>query len=112
MWLTNLKLVLPGGVVESGAVCIEEGRIAEVCEGGAPSGVDMGGLTAVPGLVDLHGDMFEYEVEPRPKASFPIDCALCEVDKRLIGNGITTAYCAIAFTWEDWGELRSEARAR
>jgi alpha-D-ribose 1-methylphosphonate 5-triphosphate diphosphatase len=57
------------------------------------------GLTAIPGIIDMHGDMLEGEVEPRPGALFPIDMAVLELDKRLAISGITTAYAAISF-WD------------
>jgi alpha-D-ribose 1-methylphosphonate 5-triphosphate diphosphatase len=59
--------------------------------------VDCRGLTVLPGLIDVHGDMLEREIEPRPGAHFPIDMAVLELDKRLAAAGITTAYPAISF---------------
>lgn len=101
MLLTNLHLLLPEGEIERGALLIAEGKIAAIYEGEAPNTagrrVDCRGLVAMPGLIDIHGDMLEREVEPRPNARFPIDMALYELDKRLAGNGITTAYAALSF---------------
>jgi alpha-D-ribose 1-methylphosphonate 5-triphosphate diphosphatase len=59
--------------------------------------------------VDIHGDMLERELEPRPNTQFPISIALAELDKRLCSNGITTAYAAVALA--DGPGLRSESRA-
>jgi alpha-D-ribose 1-methylphosphonate 5-triphosphate diphosphatase len=67
----------------------------------------MRGLTAFPGLIDLHGDMLEREIEPRPGARFPVDMALLELDKRLAAAGVTTAYAAISF----WNEARRHVRS-
>ncbi|CAA9252814.1 MAG: Alpha-D-ribose 1-methylphosphonate 5-triphosphate diphosphatase PhnM [uncultured Chloroflexia bacterium] len=74
----------------------------EIIEGSAPfcDGelvVDGHGLVALPGMIDLHGDMLEREIEPRPGARFPVDMALLELDKRLAAAGVTTAYAAISF---------------
>lgn len=92
---------------------MEEGLIAEIREGAAPSSsFPMPGLTAIPGLVDLHGDMLEREINPRPKAEFPIDLSLMEVDKRLVGAGITTAFAAVSFHWHKKRSIRSEEWAR
>jgi len=113
MWLSDLTIVLPGGVLDRGSVRLEAGRITEVIEGPAPkSGLELPGRMLMPGFVDIHGDMLEREIEPRPKTHFPVDLALLEVDKRLAANGVTTAFAAIAFSWEDFGDLRSEERAR
>ncbi len=67
----------------------------------------------MPGLIDLHGDMVERDVEPRPKAYFPTDLALFELDKRLAALGVTTAYAAISFAESfNTAYMRSEERAR
>jgi alpha-D-ribose 1-methylphosphonate 5-triphosphate diphosphatase len=101
MLLTNLHLLLPEGEIEQGSLLIVDGKIAAISENEAPNTVerrvDCRGLIAMPGLIDIHGDMLEREVEPRPNARFPIDMALYELDKRLAGNGITTAYAALSF---------------
>lgn len=103
MLLTNLRLVLPGAAIERGWLRLADGQIAELGEGEAPrSGerpVDGAGLTAIPGVIDLHGDMLEREVEPRPGAHFPLDMAVYELDKRLAAAGVTTAYAALSF-WD------------
>ncbi|MCX7783061.1 MAG: alpha-D-ribose 1-methylphosphonate 5-triphosphate diphosphatase, partial [Meiothermus sp.] len=57
---------------------------------------------AIPGLIDMHGDMLERELQPRPGSRFPFELALYELDKRLVGSGITTAYASISFI-EGWG---------
>ena len=113
MWLSGLRLVLPDQVVENGSICIADGKIAEIVEGPVPNAdIHVPMLTALPGLVDIHGDMLEREVQPRPKANIPIDLALHELDKRLVGTGVTTAYAAISFSWETKKSLRSEEKAR
>lgn len=113
MWLANLKIVLPDEVIAQGAICIEEGMIQAVRADAAPEpAFDCSGLTAIPGLIDLHGDMLEREISPRPQSEFPIDLALAEVDKRLAGSGVTTAFAAVSFHWHNNKPLRSEEWAR
>lgn len=102
MWITNLKLVLPDRVLEHGSIQIEDGKIAALCEGEVVNALDGRGLTAIPGLVDMHGDMLERELQPRPGSRFPFEFALHELDKRLASNGVTTAYASISFI-EGWG---------
>ena len=113
MWLSDLKLVLPDGMIERGALRIEDGYIAEIIEGSAPGpALRAPALTALPGLIDIHGDMLEREITPRPKANIPIDLALHELDKRLVATGVTTAYAAVSFAWHKQDSIRSEERAR
>lgn len=114
MWLSNLRLVLPDRVIERGSLRIEAGQIAEiVTEPMQPVNGDawnLEGMTVVPGIIDLHGDMLERDIEPRPGARFPIALALFELDKRLAGTGVTTAYAAVSFSWTE-KDLRSQEKA-
>lgn len=110
MWLSDLKLVLPDQVLERGSLRIEDGRIAEIVDGVVSGGAQMGGLLALPGIIDLHGDMLERDIEPRPRARFPVDLALYELDKRLAATGITTAYAAVSFAWNK-SDLRRQETA-
>ena len=113
MWLSDARVVLPDRVLERGSLRLEDGKIAEIIEGPAPhADLHGAGLTAIPGLVDLHGDMLERELEPRPGAAFPMEMSLLELDKRLAAAGITTAYTAISFSEHRAKHLRSEERAR
>jgi alpha-D-ribose 1-methylphosphonate 5-triphosphate diphosphatase len=111
MWLSDLRVVLPEQVMEHGSVRVEDGLIVEIIEGSAPVSVpSMQGLTLIPGMIDLHGDMLERDVMPRPTARFPTEIGLLELDKRLAGAGITTAYAAISFAWKR-NDLRSQESA-
>jgi alpha-D-ribose 1-methylphosphonate 5-triphosphate diphosphatase len=111
MWLTDLKLVLPDRVIDRGAINIKGTLIAEVIEGGfSGQGLSAAGLTLIPGVIDLHGDMLERDIEPRPNAFFPVDMALYELDKRLAGTGITTSFAAVGFAWHQ-NDLRTQEKA-
>jgi len=112
MWLSELRIILPDRIIPRGALQIDDGLISEIVEGDAPEGAFAGvGLTAMPGIVDLHGDMLERDIEPRPGAQFPIELALYELDKRLAAAGVTTAFAAVSFAWTQ-GDLRSQDKAQ
>lgn len=68
------------------------------------------GLLLAPGLVDIHGDAFERQVQPRPGVDFRHDLALIDTDAQLLANGITTAFHAVTLSWEPG--LRGEAAFR
>jgi alpha-D-ribose 1-methylphosphonate 5-triphosphate diphosphatase len=114
MWLTNLRVVLPDGTLDHGTIRIGGALITEVCAGVAPDGavqcVDGRGLTAIPGLIDMHGDMIEQEAEPRNGAHLPLDLAVHALDRRLAAAGVTTAYASISF-WEPESEERKAHRS-
>ena len=109
MWLGNFALVLPDEVVENGSVRIEDGVIAEIRpEPIADAVIDGGGRFLMPGFIDLHGDMIEREIAPRPNANMPIDFGIHELDKKLAAHGVTTAYAAVSFATESvYGHVRS-----
>ena len=114
MWLGDFQVVLADQVLPRGSVRVEDGHIAEVRDT-AVDRPDLAGdgMLLLPGLVDLHGDMIEREVEPRPGAAFPVDMAVLELDKRMAGAGVTTAFVAVSFADAvTFGRVRSEDRAR
>jgi alpha-D-ribose 1-methylphosphonate 5-triphosphate diphosphatase len=112
MWISNVRLILPDRIIERGAVEIVAGEIAQVSEQPQPlaTSADGRGLTLIPGLIDLHGDMLEREIEPRPRAYLPVEFAAHELDKRLAATGVTTAFAAVAFAWRK-SDLRTQENA-
>jgi alpha-D-ribose 1-methylphosphonate 5-triphosphate diphosphatase len=58
------------------------------------------GNLVLPGIVDVHGDAFERQIQPRPGVEFDLDLALFETDRQLISNGITTAFHGLTISWE------------
>lgn len=101
--ITHARLVLPDGIVEDGALTLEDGRIAALDATGAGPVVDLGGDWLVPGLVDLHCDALEKEIEPRPGVHFPLPFAIANADKRNAAAGITTVYHALSFAHDELG---------
>ena len=94
MWLSNVKLVLADRIIENGGLRVESGVIADIVETDGPAS----GLTVFPGFIDMHGDMIELELEPRPKVDFPMDVAVNHLDARLAAAGVTTAYAGVSFS--------------
>lgn len=109
MWLSDFRIVLPDTVLPQGSLRIEEGRIAEVVDHPvANARIDGRGLLLMPGFIDMHGDMIEREVEPRPNVTMPMELGLRDLDRRLKVAGVTTGYAAVSFTPKSvHGHLRS-----
>ncbi len=109
MWLSDFRVVLRDRVLEHGSVRIEDGLIAEVVEGPVGAAAVRGdGLLLLPGFIDMHGDMIEREVEPRPHVKMPMELGLRDLDQRLRASGVTTAYAAVSFNPKSaYGHLRS-----
>jgi alpha-D-ribose 1-methylphosphonate 5-triphosphate diphosphatase len=98
MWLSDFRVVLADKVIERGSVRVEGGWIAEITEAPMPGAALSGdGLLLMPGFVDMHGDMVEREVEPRPNVRMPMELGLRDLDRRLAASGVTTAYAAVSF---------------
>ena len=100
--ITNAVIVRPHAVDERGAVGIEGGVIKEVAADGALSSaydreIDVQGAYLMPGIIDLHNDSLEVEVNPRPETNLPVEFALANLERRLLFSGVTTEFHAIAF---------------
>lgn len=95
--LTNARLVLEDRV-ETGTLCIRDGRIAAVDTGASalPSAQDCGGDYVSAGLIDLHTDALESHFVPRPKVVWPDHrAATLAHDAQTVAAGVTTVFDAI-----------------
>ena len=109
MWLPDFRIVLADRVIDRGALRIEDGVIAELRESPVEhADFEGNGLILMPGMIDMHGDMIEREVEPRPNVRMPMELGLRDLDRRLANSGITTAYAALSFSpGSTYGHMRS-----
>ena len=94
--LTNARILVSGGIVE-GSLVAEDDRIVAIDSFDRPSGLDLDGALVVPGLIDLHNDGLEGEINPRPGIGLPLDFAISNFDRRAAASGITLAMHAITF---------------
>lgn len=78
---------------------IEEGRIAGISHSPERSceTLDAAGRYVLPGLVDLHSDAVEKQLEPRPGVVVSEELAFLEMDRYFASSGITTGFHAISF---------------
>ncbi|MBC7133990.1 MAG: alpha-D-ribose 1-methylphosphonate 5-triphosphate diphosphatase [Roseovarius sp.] len=100
--LTNARIVTPEGL-HHGSLTVENGRIAALDAPARGTVLDLGGDLLLPGLIDLHGDAIEKEVEPRPNAFFPLPVAMGAIDRRMAAAGVTTAFHGISFAEGELG---------
>lgn len=105
--INNARIATPSELIEKGGVVIKNGIIAQVS--GTPihdnlpgfENIDAKGLILMPGIIDIHTDAMDYEINPRTSADFPIDVAFSELEKKLCGAGITTVYHSIHLGYRD-----------
>lgn len=104
-YLTGARVVLENDTLHDAALLIEDGVILAV----NPESVhgarvfDLAGKTLIPGMIDLHCDALEKEVEPRPNVHFPLDFAVAQADKRNAAAGVTTVFHALSFANHELG---------
>ncbi len=94
--LTNAALVLPDEVLH-GTILLRGDAIADIQPG--PSHVkgalDLEGDYLIPGIVDLHTDNLERQVQPRSNARWPSSSALVAHDQQCAAAGVTTVLDAL-----------------
>jgi len=103
--LVRARVMLADRILEDANIVLEGDRVLAVDAeaGGAAAVTDLGGQWLLPGLVDLHCDVLEKELEPRPGVFFAEGFAVANADKRNASVGITTVYHAISFAHDELG---------
>ncbi len=96
MILTNARIVLADRVLD-GTLVLEGDRIADIQPGlsSAAGAVDIGGDTLIAGVVDLHTDNLERQVQPRSNARWPSRSAMVAHDAQCAAAGVTTVLDAL-----------------
>ena len=92
------RVLRPDGFAEA-ELAMAGGTIADRPQGEALR-LDARGWLVLPGIVDLHGDAFERQLQPRPGVNFPAGLALADTERQLLANGITTAFHGVTLSWE------------
>lgn len=95
----NARIVTRDRIIE-GALTTAEGQIRSITEGSPETDyeeVDLQGDLLIPGLVEIHTDNLEKNIQPRPGVLWPsILAAAIAHDNQIIGSGITTVLDALA----------------
>lgn len=111
--LKNATLVLPDTIEPGTDLLIRDGLIEAIDPEtvGDAEVVDLAGHYLMPGIVDLHCDAVEKEIEPRANAFFPLDLACLSADRKNALAGISTVFHCISFSDDELG-VRSNAVAK
>ena len=94
--LTNAILVLSDEIL-SGTIVMRGETIADIQAGRshASNAIDVGGDTLSPGVVDVHTDNLERQVQPRSLARWPSRSAMVAHDAQCAAAGVTTVLDAL-----------------
>jgi len=101
--LTHAKVVTPDAVLEDTNVVVSDGVIESIDSNSKGNEINLQGNYLLPGLVDLHCDAIEKEIEPRAGVIIPYEVALRQVDTRNLVAGITTIYHCLSFAGDELG---------
>ena len=98
MIITNCNIVTRNDIF-TGTVTIKDCKIAEIDKGSShlKEAIDFEGDYLLPGLIELHTDNLEKNIQPRPGVIWPsmLAAALAH-DNQLVTSGITTVFDAVA----------------
>jgi alpha-D-ribose 1-methylphosphonate 5-triphosphate diphosphatase len=98
-WTIGGGTVLGAAGPAVGDVALSGGCIGATPAAGARR-FDADGLLVLPGIVDIHGDAHERQMQPRPGVDFPPAIALRDSAAQLLAAGITTAFLGVTLSWE------------
>jgi alpha-D-ribose 1-methylphosphonate 5-triphosphate diphosphatase len=90
---TNGRLVLAERVMDA-SLATAQGRISaiDVMPSNAPGAIDLDGDLIIPGIIDLHTDNLERQVQPRINARWPSRSAMIAHDAQCASAGVTTVF--------------------
>ncbi len=95
---TNARIVTRRQVVE-GDLTTTDGYIKAICQplpGPVGKTIDLDGDYLLPGLIEIHTDNLEKNIQPRPGVIWPsILAAALAHDVQIVGAGITTVFDAL-----------------
>jgi alpha-D-ribose 1-methylphosphonate 5-triphosphate diphosphatase len=93
--IADVAIGIADGRIE--AVFVQDGEISRWMSSNLDAIViDAQHKYVLPGLIDIHCDAIEKEIQPRPNTLFPLQMALLEFERKLPLHGITTMYHSLS----------------
>jgi Metal-dependent hydrolase involved in phosphonate metabolism len=95
--LAAAAIAVKDGIID--AVLTDEASVQQYeqsCEDDQLIRIDAAGRYVLPGLIDIHNDAIEKEVQPRPGTLFPLEMSFLEFERKMPIHGITTMYHSLS----------------
>ncbi|MFP3090987.1 alpha-D-ribose 1-methylphosphonate 5-triphosphate diphosphatase [Treponema sp. TIM-1] len=104
--ILNARVVGPDKILPDHAIIIRKDRILAILPMSSLRRRDKNGSTmrcfdarggyVLPGFIDIHSDYIEGILQPRPTTLIDFEMGLREVEKQLLGHGVTTIYHSLS----------------
>lgn len=88
------SILIRDGIIEQ--IVLDEQQLDMIEANTEAKLIDANGMYVLPGLIDIHCDAIEKEVQPRPNTLFPLQPALLDFERKLPVYGITTMYHSLS----------------
>jgi alpha-D-ribose 1-methylphosphonate 5-triphosphate diphosphatase len=98
-WSIEGGTALLDGALRAAALALDGAKIASAATPGARR-FDARDLLVLPGIIDIHGDAHERQMQPRPGIGFPAGVAMRDSAAQLVAAGVTTAFLGVTLSWE------------
>jgi len=93
--IKNATVVTPVEVIADCCVKVEHGIITGIGKDLDTEDlftIDAKGSVVMPGIIDVHTDAYDMEINPRPGANIPLEVAFRELERKMSGCGFTTVF--------------------
>ena len=96
--IKNGKIITPEHIVEDKILLIDRDRIYGFADSanGAERVTDARGRFVMPGIIDVHSDIIEQYIQPRPTSQMDFEFSLKVCERDLLNAGITTMYHSLS----------------
>lgn len=112
--LWNAQIILREHIILHGWLAIDNATIAAFGELPIPpeyinaTTIDVNGAYVMPGIIDLHCDIIEKMVQPRPGVMLDTGLALHVTDRLLLSSGVTCEFHSLSLDDAEFGVRNDE----
>lgn len=102
------RIIYPGWLAIDQTVITAYGELPIPSEYANASAVDLDGAYIMPGIIDLHCDIIEKMVQPRPGVMLDTGLALHVTDRLLLSSGVTCEFHSLSLDDAEFGVRNDE----